>query len=349
MPSLFLDTERMANLNSGMGQLCLNLGRELIRQKPADWHITVLVSAEQVGIFGPSVRYRVATKWNRWLRFWQYNVWHCPYQDTHYAPTRPTRFIYTVLDLNYLSISQYSNQQKNRRQARYQAHIQKAEVITTISAYVADEVRRQLTVPDQTPVKVIYCGVTRPDPLPATPPTVRPDGPFLFFIGLLQSYKNVHTLLPLLVAYPDYRLVLAGPGKPEYIAQLQQQARDLGVADRLLLPGPVDEATKWWLYTQCDAFLFPSLLEGFGIPVIEAMSVGKPVFCSPLTSLPEVGGTEAFYFADFGADTIIDTFAAGMASYRADPAMPERLRQQSRTFSWETAAAAYWALYQQVD
>ena len=53
MPRLFVDTERMSNLTSGLGQVCLHLGRELVRQRPPDWEITFLIPAEQVGVFGP--------------------------------------------------------------------------------------------------------------------------------------------------------------------------------------------------------------------------------------------------------------------------------------------------------
>ena len=348
MPHLFLDTERMANLTSGMGQVCLNLGRELVRQKPADWDITFLVAPNQVGIFGDTVRYRVATRWNRLIQFWKYDVWHCLHQDTHYYPALPTQFVYTVLDLNYLALPYYTVFKKERRRKRYQARINQASVVTTISKYVAQDVCQQLSVPAQKPVEVIYCGVALPKNAPKTPPAVMPGGPFLFFIGLLQAYKNVHTLLPLLVANPALWLVLAGPAKTEYSQQLWEQANQLGVADRLLLPGPVDEATKWWFYANCEAFMFPSLLEGFGIPVVEAMSFGKPVFSSPLTSLPEVGGDVAFYFPSFDAETVVETYRKGMKIYQTDPDMPEQLRHQSQKFSWEIAAAQYWQLYQRI-
>lgn len=336
----------MANLTSGLGQLCLHLGRELVRQKPAGWELTFLVSRDQVGIFGPSVKYRIATRLGRTWRFWNYDIWHCLYQDTRFYPTLSTRFLYTILDLNYLSLTQYSVQRRERRKRQYQARVKQAQVITTISKYVAEDVQHRLAIPSQKPIHVIYCGVDIPANVSMNPPVARPAGPFLFFVGMLQSYKNVHTMLPLLVANPGYWLVLAGPDKPEYSQQIWEQARRLGVADRLLMPGPIDEPTKWWFYTHCDAFLFPSLMEGFGIPVIEAMAFGKPVFCSPLTSLPEVGGSEAFYFPSFEAEAVVETFQAGMETYRSDPAMPERLRLQSQKFRWEIAAAEYWRLYQ---
>ncbi len=348
MPRLFLETERMANLTSGMGQLCLHLGRELVRQKPPGWELTFLVARHQVGIFGPLVKYRVATRWGRFRRFRGYDIWHCLHQDSRFHPTRSAQFLYTILDLNYLSLPQYSTARRARRKRHYQARINQAERITTISAYVAEDVQRQLEVPPQLTPRVIYCGVDTPACLSVRPPAVRPGGPFLFFVGMLQPYKNVHVLLPLLAAYPDYWLVLAGPDKPEYSRQIWQQAQQLAVSDRLLIPGPIDEAAKWWYYAHCDAFMFPSLLEGFGIPVVEAMAFGKPVFSSSLTSLPEVGGSEAFYFPAFDASTVVETFRKGMALYRNDPLMPNRLRRQSQQFRWETAAAEYWKLYQEL-
>ena len=349
MPRLFLDTERMSNITSGLGQVCLHLGHELVRQRPPGWELTFLVPPEQVGVFGEAVEYTVAAKWHRLWRPWKFDVWHCLHQGSKYIPMRSkTRLIYTVLDLNYLSMPEYSDQRKGRQKKYYQHCINRAQAITTISDYVAQAVRQQLVVTANTLLEVIYCGVETPTGELTLTPTVKPDGPFLFFIGMLQPYKNVHTLVPLLEAFPDYQLVLAGPDKPAYRQQILAQARQLGVAERLIIPGPVDEPTKWWLYAHCDAFLFPSLLEGFGLPVVEAMAFGKPVFTSPLTSLPEVGGEEAFYFPSFGAEAVVDTFRRGMDRYRHDPSMADRLRQQSRRFRWEPVAADYWKLYQRV-
>ena len=356
MPRLFVDTERMSNLNSGLGQVCLHLGHELVQMRPRDWEITFLVPPEQVGAFGSSVNYIVAKWWHRWWRPWQFDVYHCLHQGSQMLPmTAKARLVYTVLDLNFLTLPHYSDQRKQGKKKHYQRCINRATAITTISAFVAHDVRQQLTVPDSTSVNVIYCGIHTPATRSETgksitlaEPSFRPGGPFLLFVGFLQSYKNVHTMLPLLAAFPHYQLVLAGPDNPTYREQIQEQAHHLGVTDRLLLPGPVNEETKWWLYANCDAFLFPSLHEGFGLPVAEAMSFGKPVFAAASSSLPEVGGSEAFYFPTFDSDTVIDIFSRGMETFRNDPTMPDRLRRQSQKFSWTTVAIQYWALYKQM-
>lgn len=348
MPRLFLETERMANINSGLGQVCLHLGHELVRQRPSDWEITFLVPPDQVGVFGPSVSYITATRWRRVWHPWKFDVWHSLYQGTRYLPMRKSRFIYTILDLNYLSLPEISDSRKARQKKRYQHRIDRASAVTTISDYVARDVREQLSVPSATPLQAIYCGVNTPGQLPASPPTVKPDGPFLFFIGMIQPYKNIHTMLPLLEAFPEYRLVVAGPNNRPYGREMREQAERMGVSDRLLMPGPIDEATKWWLYAHCEAFLFPSLMEGFGLPVVEAMRYGKPVFSSPLTSLPEVGGPDTFYFPSFEPQVVVDTFRRGMDAYRQDATLSERFRQYSQRFQWDAIAAEYWALYKNI-
>jgi glycosyltransferase involved in cell wall biosynthesis len=167
-------------------------------------------------------------------------------------------------------------------------------------------------------------------------------------VGVIHPKKNVHTLLPLLEAFPDYRLVLAGPDRHPYAQHIREQAEKLGVADRLLLTGSVDESTKLWLYAHCEAFLFPSLTEGFGLPVAEAMTFGKPVFISNLTSLPEVGGKEAYYFEDFEPENMAKVLHDGLHDFGQNALRQERLRKRAAGFSWPTVAGEYWKLYEKL-
>jgi glycosyltransferase involved in cell wall biosynthesis len=139
--------------------------------------------------------------------------------------------------------------------------------------------------------------------------------------------------------------VLAGRDDHPYAAHIRQQAAQLGVTEQVRITGPVDEATKSWLYAHCEAFLFPSLSEGFGLPVVEAMKAGKPVFLSCLTSLPEIGGKEAYYFDSFEPDEVVGTFRAGMQDFYADPLKAQRLTWQANRFTWQQAAKQYWEAY----
>lgn len=356
MPALFIDAERLRDLNSGLGQVCLHLGRELVRQCPPDWTLTFLVPKGQTGVFGEAgagqrVRY-VEASWVQ--KLWiggTFDVWHCLHQDSVFLPrTGQGRLMLTIYDLNFLERADYSAAKKARRLATLQRKIDRAALLTAGSAYTASVVREHLRVPASLPFPVVHTGVAVD---PANTPDAPTDAsvatfgqsPFFLFVGVIHPKKNVHTLLPLLEAFPDYRLVLAGPDRHPYAQHIREQAQKLGVADRLLMPGSVDEPTKLWLYAHCEAFLFPSLSEGFGLPVAEAMTFGKPVFSSRLTSLPEVGGSEAYYFEDFEPTEMAKTVHDGLHDFEQTSLRQERLRRRAATFSWPSVAGAYWKLY----
>lgn len=360
MPTLFIDAERLRDLNSGLGQVCLHLGHELVRQQPPNWNLTFLVPKGQTGVFGPAraggpVEYVEAS----WLRkVWipgQFDVWHCLHQDSAYLPrSGQGKLMLTIYDLNFLERADYSDAKKARRLARLQRKINRAALLTAGSNYTAAVVRQHLHVPASLPFPVVHTGVAvnpagAPDKLPADSP-IRPftESPFFLFVGVIHPKKNVHTLLPLLEAFPDYRMVLAGPNGHPYAQHIREQAEQLGVADRLLLPGAVDETTKLWLYAHCEAFLFPSLSEGFGLPVAEAMTFGKPVFISNLTSLPDVGGKEAYYFESFEPESMAKVLHDGLHDFGQNSLRQERLIKRAAGFTWPSVAGAYWQLYRSV-
>ncbi len=172
-----------------------------------------------------------------------------------------------------------------------------------------------------------------------------PVRPFLFAIGYVNRKKNFHVLLSLL-KNSHLELVIAGRlDEKDYITNMEMQAREMGVADRLNILGPITECEKAWYFKHCVAFVFPSLAEGFGLPVLEAMSLGKPLFLSTHTSLPEIGGDSAFYFKNFEPDHMQQVFASGMKEYNSN-GLCDKIKERSRIFSWEQSAAKYLEVYQ---
>jgi glycosyltransferase involved in cell wall biosynthesis len=178
-----------------------------------------------------------------------------------------------------------------------------------------------------------------------SPSVAPPSGRFLFTIGAVLPKKNFHVLVPLLKKLKGFSLVIAGDNTTGYAGKIEDDARYWGVDDRILFTGQIEDREKFWWYRHCEAFVFPSLAEGFGLPVIEAMSLGKPVFISSLTSLPEAGGTEAFYWESFDPDTMAAVFEAGMNDYHRSAAKAQRITAWAATFSWENTARRYLDLY----
>jgi glycosyltransferase involved in cell wall biosynthesis len=340
---ILFDAERLRNPNSGLGQFCRGLGEALVRLRPSHAQLTFLVRDTEMGTFGPGVEYDSVAWWRRFVSRGQYDVWHATHQDSVFAPPRSARVVLTILDLNFLERADYSAARKRRRMAAVQRRVDRADVITTISAYSAESIREHLRVGSRS-VRVIYPAETLSSGA-VTRPHFAEGAPFLLFVGGVHARKNVHVLLPMLQALPGYRLVLAGPAEGEYAARVRRDVEALGLGDRVVMAGAVSEATRSWLYEHCAGLVFPSLSEGFGLPVVEAMARGAPVFLSRRTSLPEVGGPDAFYFENFEPERMAAVVRDGLAAHAGDPARRDRLRARAARFTWDSAAAEYWELY----
>ncbi len=114
----------------------------------------------------------------------------------------------------------------------------------------------------------------------------------------------------------------------------------------MVIPGEVSDGDRQWLYEHCEAFLFPSLAEGFGFPVLEAMQAGKPVFCSRRTSLPEVAGAAGFFFESFVAIAMAESFQRGMQIVRQTGGFAARQMAHAADYSWDASADSYRRVYQ---
>jgi glycosyltransferase involved in cell wall biosynthesis len=194
-------------------------------------------------------------------------------------------------------------------------------------------------------VTVIHNGAT--DLTQAKPRPVEGIGeqPFLLHISRMAPSKNIEAILAMAAAWPAKPIVLAG-ATSTYTGEVQRM-----VAERKLHNVTVrldlHEGQKAWLYAHCQGFVFPSIAEGFGLPPIEAMHFGKPVFLSRLTSLPEVGGEVAYYFDSFDAVAMRAVVEAGLSDHQ-HAGRAEALVQRARSFSWARCAQSYLKLYLQL-
>lgn len=358
MPTIALEMERLRNPYSGLGQYCLQLGRAFSKvSSEKSLGFACLVPAANKGEFGNQMRYKAVKPWHKIIgpSFGE-SLWHCMHQDSEYLPrSRKTPLAITIHDLNYLDRPDYSAGKKRRFLAQTQQKINRAKGLVYISEYVQQLVHQHLTVSGKMVEQVIYNGGSIQYPVTSDKQQVASNtfqvpgkhAPFLFSIGI-HLKKNYHVLMPILAENEGYRWVIAGPDSKGYRAKIEQEAVKYGVGERIEFCGPVGEAAKMEYYQNCSALLFPSLSEGFGLPVIEAMSFGKPVFLSNRTSLPEIGGSEAYYFNDFEPKTIQETFATGMKDFENDPEKPARMSFWASQFTWEKAAAQYLEFYQKL-
>ena len=167
---------------------------------------------------------------------------------------------------------------------------------------------------------------------------------FVLYLGSNKPHKNLPRLIEAWTTVADRRdavLVVAGHIDPRYIHQLNAPA--------VRFVGPVSDADAAALYSACDAFVFPSLYEGFGLTPLEAMSCGAPVICSNTSSLPEVAGDAAFLIDphDVHAITTAITRLLDDDALRAE--MRARSLARAATFSWVHTAQATLNVYRKLQ
>jgi glycosyltransferase involved in cell wall biosynthesis len=155
---------------------------------------------------------------------------------------------------------------------------------------------------------------------------------------LLQAFRQVKTSLAGIEGWRDLQLVLAGIKGPAH-GQVEEEARRLGLGEKdLLVTGWVDDESLAVLYRTARLFVYPSLHEGFGLPLLEAMAFGVPVASSNAASLPEVGGDAVSYFDPEDVEQMAGVMVRALTHHRESEILVRRGAERCRQFSWERAA-----------
>jgi glycosyltransferase involved in cell wall biosynthesis len=290
-----------------------------------------------------------------WVESWTgpLHLFHQP--DFVLPPVRPeTRTIVTVHDLSFVRNPDTVMPGMAAHLNRWVPYsVGKADHVIAVS----EATRQDLIEFYQTPpekISVLYHGVTpefEPVREPARLAAVRQryglgQQPFVLSLGTIQPRKN-HRRLVEAFAQVDSDLLLVIAGKKGWAYQeLFEEVARWGLADRVHFPGFVAEADLPALYSAAELFIYPSLCEGFGLPLAEAMACGTPVITSNRSSLPEVVGDAGLLIDP--EDTA--AMAGAMASVLQDSSLRRRLAEAGRAraacFTWEAMAVRLIRLYQ---
>lgn len=291
---------------------------------------------------------------------------HCTYFERLPALPRGTRVVSTVHDVAFLRLPQVFsriNLAASRRALRWQ--VARSDVLLTPSQFTKDELVALCDVPPEkvvvTPLAVteavgplgrtaasVEGSAQRTDLTDRTDPRPLRERPFVLYLGNVEPRKNLGRLLRAWAgsdARSSHDLVLAGTA----LAHAADLQAELAAAGGSVVPlGFVDAATKHELLRRCTAFVYPSLYEGFGIPVLEAMAAGAPVVTSTAGALAELTAGAALAVDPLRVDALRDAVDALVA----DEALRTRLGAQGLAraagFSWERTAALTADVYRQV-
>ncbi len=272
-------------------------------------------------------------------------------------PLHHARSVFTLYDLTFLKFPQV-HLLLNRwySQLMVPRSLRAADAVIAISNCTKRDAVTTYGLPADR-IRVIYIGVpARFQPVDlATAIGVRaryhlPER-FILAVGMIEPRKNLITLLDayqgLIEHLPDLRLVIVGKRgwrADAFFARL----RDLGLEDRVIFPGFVPDDDLPAVYASAAAFAFPSIYEGFGLPVLEAMACGTPVVCSNTSSLPEIAGEAAVLLPPDDVRGWLQALSHVVTDAPLRLDLRRRGLQQAAGFTWETTARQTHVVYQEI-
>lgn len=200
--------------------------------------------------------------------------------------------------------------------------------------------------PEKVTVTHLSADVSTIKPTPYSPLV---DKKYILYVGQQSNYKNLRRLMQahqqLLTSLPDLQLVIVGKPNP-YGEKTKQWAEQQNMKN-IVYTGFVDDGELAWLYKNCGAYIFPSLMEGFGLPGLEAMSYGAPVVSSNTTSLPEVYGDAAQYFNPEDVDEMAEKIKEVLTNEKLRSKLIKDGTKRLKKFSWKRMAEQTLKVYEE--
>lgn len=179
-------------------------------------------------------------------------------------------------------------------------------------------------------------------------PYEHPFSRFVLYVGQQSDYKNIRRLgnahQQLLEKHPDLGLILVGKLNKSALAN-KKYFEDLGYKN-ILFTDFIPNSQRDWLYQQSSTYVFPSLMEGFGLPALEAMGYGAPVVSSNATCLPEVYGDAALYFNPLDIDDMVNKIDILLMDESLRKELIEKGKKKVATYSWRRMAEQTLAVYE---
>ncbi|MCU0519133.1 MAG: glycosyltransferase family 4 protein [Anaerolineae bacterium] len=369
MPHYVLDARTATPHFPGIGRYIRNLAEALIPLLSDDERLTVLTSpgyslklparptVQSISVDASPFSLRQQWVVRRLVKELGANLYHSPYYLMPYRVDAPS--VLTVHDLIPILLPQYSS-----RRARW-LFVWLVLMALRASAHVvtgSQDTRTQLLARFTLSQEKVTVVPLAADPDIGAQPTnlvhnlrqrYRLWDPFVLYVGSNQRHKNLVRLVEawaeVVPSFPHTTLVVAGSWIPT-LPEARIRAEELGLGEQSLRwLGPLSEQDLPAFYSAASLFVFPSLYEGFGLPVIEAMACGAPVACSNVSSLPEVVGDAALLFDPRDPASISGTITKALSDEALRVDLRNRGLARATTFSWERTARETLEIYRRVS
>ncbi len=272
-------------------------------------------------------------------------------------PTKGKKIV-TVHDLFFMDFPRMTDREARKHfVTRIRGSLYDADGIVAISEFTKNQLLERFDL-DEKKVKVIYHGLDREfytEVSAAEGEQVRKKfslpPSFIFFVGAMEPRKNLSRLIEALkIVHEKHQkilLVIVGRQGLDY-KNLEKKIDQLNLQDWVRMMDYLPDAEVKIFYRLASVFAFPSLCEGFGLPLIEAMASGLPVAASKISALPEIGQDAALYFHPEDPEDIADKLILAMEDEELRKTLRERGKKRALDFDWHTTAAETLSFYEQL-
>ena len=268
--------------------------------------------------------------------------------------------VVTIHDLIHLTDPTFKRTLAARFYARPMLNLvaRRADCLIADSEFTKTQIVEHLAV-SPSKVVVVYLGVSdhfcphdRGQALPRASSLLGLKRPYILFVGNLKPHKNVKTVLHAfsqMCAHRDFdhQLVILGDDQ-KWKPGLVSECEKLGIDNRVLFAQHVRHEDLPWVYSAARILVMPSFIEGFGLPVLEAMACGTPVVCSRAASLPEVAGDAAEYFDPTSVEDLAAAIERVLNSEERQAELRQKGLERVRQFSWYECARRTLEVYRKV-
>lgn len=268
-------------------------------------------------------------------------------------------YIISIHDLSFfLFTNTFSKGQRIYKQVNTNYGLKNAKGIITISKSTKEDILTIFPYIDERKIEIIPLAVNSifkrkiyEDEIIETKQRFNINGEYILFVGTLEPRKNIFTIInsfrKILYYYPNIKLVIVGK-KGWLYQEILKKVRNERLQGNVIFTDYVKDEYLPALYKGAKAFLFPSLYEGFGIPVLEAMTVGCPVITSNLSSLPEVAGNAGILINPLDEEEIADSILILLNNEDKRKELIINGKKRAESFSWEKTAEKTIKVYEKI-
>lgn len=270
------------------------------------------------------------------------------------------KFVVTIHDL---TLSQYAERGGLLKKYAYRSVIshaaKRSSKILTVSDFVKADISKTLKIPKNKIVTTYngvdsgFCKITNPRSLKQIEKYAI-DKPYLLYVGQWREHKNLLRLIDAFYQIANLEkytgkldLVFAGRADPKF-PQLFKRVRELGLEKSVKFTGFVDDGDLPILYNNAEAFVFPSLAEGFGIPGLEAQSCGTPLIASNTGFFNEIFGDGAHYFDPENIPDIAEKIIEVLENHHLKSGLIEQGFENAKRFTWDQTARKTLEVYREI-